>query len=99
MVIMDMFNYAITGSKFKKKILNKSEKKYRPTIFNYADKIHAKRKEEISVKNVFSMLDLLFLLIMQQEKLMEWHPSRVTRTRIQVIGVIFSDFLIKGKEI
>ena len=55
--------------------------------------------EEISVKNVFSMLDLPFLLIIQQEKLMEWHPSRVTRTRIQVIGVIFSDFLIKGKEI
>ena len=50
------------------------------------------------MKNVFSMLDLLFLLIMQQEKLMEWHPSRVTRTS-QVIGVIFSDFLIKGKEI
>ena len=30
---------------------------------------------------------------------MEWHPSRVTRTRIRVIGVIFSDLLIKGKEI
>ena len=40
---MNMFNYAITGSKFKKKILNKSEKRYKPTIFNYADKIHAKR--------------------------------------------------------
>ena len=51
------------------------------------------------MKKIFSMLDLLFLLIIQQEKIMEWHPSRVTRTRIQVIGVIFSDFLIKGKEI
>ena len=29
---------------------------------------------------------------------MEWHPGRVTRTRTRVIGVIFSDFLIKGKE-
>ena len=51
------------------------------------------------MKKIFSMLDLLFLLIIQQEKLMEWHPSRVTRTRIQVTGVIVSDFLIKGKEI
>ena len=33
------------------------------------------------------------------EELMEWHPSRVTRTRTRVIGVILSDFLIKGKEI
>ena len=30
---------------------------------------------------------------------MEWHPRRVTKTRNRVIGVIFSDFLIKGKEI
>ena len=50
------------------------------------------------MKKVFSMLDLLFLLIIQQEKLMEWHP-RVTRTRIQVTGVIVSDVLIRGKEI
>ena len=33
-----------------------------------------------------------------QEQLMEWHPGRVKRTRTRVIGVIFSDFLIKGKE-
>ena len=51
------------------------------------------------MKKIFSMLDLLFLLIIQQEKPMEWHPSRVTRIRIQVIGVFFSDFLIKEKEI
>ena len=41
------------------------------------------------------MLDLVFLLIMQKEGLVEWHPSRV----IRVIGAIFSDLLIKGKEI
>ena len=29
---------------------------------------------------------------------MGWHPSGVKRTRIRVIGVIFSYFLIKGKE-
>ena len=27
-----------------------------------------------------------------------WHPSRVKRTRIRVIEVNFSAFLIKGKE-
>ena len=40
----------------------------------------------------------MFLLIIQQEELMGWHPSRVTRTRILVIGVNSSEFLIKGKE-
>ena len=30
---------------------------------------------------------------------MGWHPSGVTKTRIQVIGVNFSDLLIKGKDI
>ena len=35
----------------------------------------------------------------QQEELMQWHPSGVKRTRIRVITVNFSDFLIKGKEI
>ena len=34
---------------------------------------------------------LVFLLIIQQEGLMEWHSSTVPRTRIRVIGVIFSD--------
>ena len=29
---------------------------------------------------------------------MEWHPSGVTRTRIRVFWVNFSEFLIKGKE-
>ena len=43
------------------------------------------------------MLDLAFLLIIQEEELMELRPSRVTRTRIQVIDVIFSDFMIKGE--
>ena len=30
---------------------------------------------------------------------MEWHPSGVTRTKIRFVGVNFSEFLIKGKEI
>ena len=30
---------------------------------------------------------------------MRWHPSKVTRTRILVIGVISSKSLIKGKKI
>ena len=28
---------------------------------------------------------------------MEWHPSGVTRTRIQVIRVNFSEFFVQGK--
>ena len=43
------------------------------------------------------MLDLVFTLI-QQEEIMEGHPSGVKRTRIRVVGVNFSDDLIKGKE-
>ena len=34
----------------------------------------------------------------QQEELMGWHPSRDKRKRNRVIGVNFSDILIKGKE-
>ena len=30
---------------------------------------------------------------------MGWHPRGVTRIRARVIGVNFSEFLIKGKEI
>ena len=37
------------------------------------------------------MLGLVFLPIIEQEVLMECHPSEVTRTRIRVIGVNFSD--------
>ena len=29
---------------------------------------------------------------------MAWHPKGVTRTRIRVIAVDFSEFLTKGKE-
>ena len=36
--------------------------------------------------------------LIQLDKLIGWHPSGVTRTGIRVIGVNFSDFLIKGKE-
>ena len=41
----------------------------------------------------------MFTPIKQQEELIEWHPSEVTRTRIRVIGKNFSEILIKGKEI
>ena len=41
----------------------------------------------------------MFTAIKQQEELIEWHPSKVTRTRIRVIGENFSEILIKGKEI
>ena len=33
----------------------------------------------------------MFLLILQKEELMGWHPSGVTRTRICVIEVNFSE--------
>ena len=32
-----------------------------------------------------------------KEELMGWHPRGVTRTRTRVIGLNFSEFLIKGK--
>ena len=35
----------------------------------------------------------------RKEELMGWHPRGVTRTRARVIGVNFSEFLIKEKEI
>ena len=41
-------------------------------------------------------LVLVFLPITQQEKLMGWHSSGVTRTRIRVIGINFGEFLIRG---
>ena len=47
--------------------------------------------------NCCLLLVLVFLQIIQQEVLMECHPSGVTRTRIRVIGVNFSELLIKGK--
>ena len=45
------------------------------------------------------MLVLVDLSIIHQEEIMKWYPSGVTRTRIKVIGVKFSEILIKGKEI
>ena len=55
MVIMNMFNYAITGSKFKKKILNKSEKRFK--AYNCGvDKMHAKRlRGDKCEKNLFNV--------------------------------------------
>ena len=44
------------------------------------------------------MLVLVFLPILQKEELMECHPSGVTRSRIQVTGVNFSNYvLVKSK--
>ena len=46
------------------------------------------------------LLVLALLPIIQQEvKLMEWHPSGVTRTRIRVIKLNFCEILIKRKKI
>ena len=43
---------------------------------------------------------VLVLLLLQKEELMDaWYTSGGTTTRIRVIGVIFSEFLIKGKDI
>ena len=50
-------------------------------------------------QNLIALVLLLVgLPIIQQEELMKWHPSGVTRTRIRVIGVNFSEILIKRKD-
>ena len=46
---------------------------------------------------MFTRVTFSFTLT-QQEELMGWHPSGVTRTRIRVTEVNFSEFLFKGKE-
>ena len=48
---------------------------------------------------VLTSVNFSVFTLIQQEKLMGWHPSGVKRTRIRVITVNFSDFLIKGQEI
>ena len=48
---------------------------------------------------VLTSVNFSVFTLTQQEELMQWHPSGVKRTRIRVIKVNFSDFLIKGKEI
>ena len=40
----------------------------------------------------------VFLPIIEQDELTEWHSGGVTRTRIRLIAVTFSEILIKGKE-
>lgn len=45
------------------------------------------------------VLFLAFLPLVQQEELMERHLNGATRTIIRVIGVHFSEILIKGKKI
>ena len=42
---------------------------------------------------------LVVLPVIQQEKPMNWNSSGVTRTRIRVVRVNFSEIFIKGKEI
>ena len=41
----------------------------------------------------------VFLPIIEQDELTEWHSGEVTRTRIRLIAITFSEILIKGKEI
>ena len=48
---------------------------------------------------VLTSVNFSVFTLTQQQELMRWHPSGVKRTRICVITVNFSDFLIKGKEI
>ena len=55
-------------------------------------------KHDLFVAPIKIVLVLVVLLIIQQEELMKCHPSGVTRTRIRVIGVNFSEILIKVKE-
>lgn len=52
-------------------------------------------KSHRSSKN-FSV-DSVLLLIIQHEELMKWLPSRVTRTRIRVIGLNYSEILTQKK--
>ena len=45
------------------------------------------------------MLVLVFLLIIQKDEVMVWHPRGVTKTRIRLsyeLHVNFSEFMIKG---
>ena len=49
---------------------------------------------------VLNSVSFSVFMLIQQEELMGWHPSGVeSRTTIRVIGVNFSDLLIKGKDI
>ena len=48
---------------------------------------------------VLTSVNFSVFTLTQQQELMRWHPGGVKRTRICVITVNFSDFLIKGKEI
>ena len=52
----------------------------------------------IKIKNCFSLIFFSVFTIIQQEELMGWHLSGVTRTRILVIGLNFSEFLSQEKE-
>ena len=41
----------------------------------------------------------VLLPVIEQDELTEWHSGEVTRTRIRLIAITFSEILIKGKEI
>ena len=51
---------------------------------------------KIKLMQCWPVLVLVFLPVIQKglEELMGWHPSRVARSRIRVIGVNFSEFLL-----
>ena len=53
---------------------------------------------KIQIASIVTSVGFSVFTLIQQEKFMGWHPSGVERIRIRVIGVIFSYFLIKGKE-
>ena len=53
---------------------------------------------KIKLPLIVTRVSFSVFTIIQQEELMGWHPSGVKRTGIRVIGVNFSDSLIKGKE-
>ena len=51
------------------------------------------------IKRDLLVLVLVVLPVIHQEELMKRYPSGFTRTRIQVIGVNFSEIVIKENEI
>ena len=53
---------------------------------------------KIKLPLIVTRVSFSVFTLIQQEELMGWHPCGVKRTRIRVIGVNFSDSLIKGRE-
>ena len=57
---MNMFNYEITGSKFKKKILNQSEKRYKAYNFSVDKKEAQRLRGDKCEKNLFNVTLTVF---------------------------------------